>query len=180
MPSSQNKIVVIYKTKYGSSRQYAEWIADHVGAEIFEQSQIKADDLVKYDTIVYGGSLYARGILGINLITENFHKLKDKKIIVFSVGASPPREKAIKDVINSNFTDEMMDIINFFMLRGAFNFNRLGLMDKLLMSLMKLKLKSKKEEELDADSRGLLASYDNPVDFINEKAIIPIVECIKG
>jgi len=42
--------------------------ADEVKADLFERSKITLNDILKYDTIVYGGSLYAAGILGISLI----------------------------------------------------------------------------------------------------------------
>lgn len=59
-----SKIAVVYKSKYGSSKKYAEWIADELKAELFEHSKIKKDDLLKYDTIIYGGGLYAGSISG--------------------------------------------------------------------------------------------------------------------
>ena len=39
---------------------------------LFECSQIKPEDLLQYDTIIFGGGLYASGINGISLITKNF------------------------------------------------------------------------------------------------------------
>jgi menaquinone-dependent protoporphyrinogen IX oxidase len=173
-----NKTIVIYKSKYGSTKHYAEWIAKEVNADLFEGSKVSISELLKYDTIVFGGSLYAVGILGFTLIKNNFEKLKDKNIVVFSVGASPARKEALDDVLDHNFTDEMKAKISYFHLRGAFNFNELNFMDKLLMSLLRIKLKRKKEKELDEDSKGLLACYDHPVDWKDKKAIIPIVECI--
>ena len=128
---------------------------------------------------MYGGSLYAIGIIGLGVIKDNFDKIKDKNLIVFSVGASPGREKALNDVRDHNFPPAMKKKINYFHLRGAFNYTRLNLLDKLLMSLLKFKLKRKKAEDLDEDSKGLLAAYDRPVDWTDKKAIAPIVDCIK-
>ncbi|WP_066501345.1 flavodoxin domain-containing protein [Abyssisolibacter fermentans] len=180
MISSSKKVIVIYKTKYGSSKQYAEWIAEEVNADLYKCSDVSIEDLQKYKTIVYGGSLYACGILGVKLLTNNFEMLKDKKIIVFSVGAAAPKEKAYNDVKNNNFTADMLNNMNFFMLRGGFNYQKLNLVDKFLMNLMKLKIKSKKEEEIDEESRELLKSFDNPVSFVNKKALTPVIECIKN
>lgn len=56
--------VVIYRSKYGSAKRYAEWIAQEVKADLFDGSKVSPADLEKYDTIVFGGSLYAVGILG--------------------------------------------------------------------------------------------------------------------
>ena len=55
--------VVIYKSKYGSTGKYAQWIAEELGADIFPSSEIKPEDLRKYNVIIYGGSLHASGVL---------------------------------------------------------------------------------------------------------------------
>lgn len=177
MLNSEKKVAVIYKSKYGSTKGYAEWIARDVDGDLFESSKIRIEDLANYDTIVFGGSLHAVGITGVKLITDNFEKLRNKKIIVFAIGCSPVKEEAIEHVKNHNFAVDIKDKIEFFYLRGAFNYNKLKFIDKIMMSLLKRKLK-KKKQELDEDSKGLLASYDNPVDWTDEKAIVPIVKHI--
>ena len=178
MVQQSKRILVMYKSKYGSTKRYAEWIAYDVGADLLEVSKVKTKDIHKYDTIVFGGSLHAVGITGIKMITDNFKDLIDKKIIVFAVGCSPGRDDAINRVLSRNFTEDIRDKINFFYLRGAFNYKRLGFVDKIMMNMLKLKLKKKKEEALDEDSKGLLASYDNPVDWTDKQMIGPIVKCI--
>jgi len=52
MADNINKVVVIYKSKYGSAQRYAQWIADEVKADLFERSKITLNDILKYDTIV--------------------------------------------------------------------------------------------------------------------------------
>jgi len=52
MSDNINKVVVIYKSKYGSAQRYAQWIADEVKADLFERSKITLNDILKYDTIV--------------------------------------------------------------------------------------------------------------------------------
>jgi menaquinone-dependent protoporphyrinogen IX oxidase len=178
--NNSNKIIVVYKSKYGSAKRYAEWIAEEVHADLFECSKVSLSDLLKYDTIVFGGALYAVGIIGFAIIKNNFRQLKDKNVIVFSVGASPPRKEALNDIINNNFTEEMKKKVSFFHLRGGFNYSKLNIVDKLLMTLLRIKIKMQKAEELDEDSKGLLACYDHPADWTNKKAIVPIVECISN
>lgn len=180
MTAKNQRIAVVYRSKYGSTKKYAEWIASEVNADLFEGSQVKMKDLLTYDTIVFGGGLYAVGILGFPEIKKQFAQLQDKQWIVFAVGASPARKEAFEHVLNSNLTDEMKGKVQFFMLRGAFNYQGLNRFDRFLMWMMKLKLKSKKPEDLDADGKGMLASYGRPVDWTNKKAIQPIIACING
>jgi len=178
MSKPNKNVVVIYKSKYGSTKRYAEWIAKAVDGDLFESSKIKLEDLLHYDTVVFGGSLHAVGIKGVELIAKNFEQLKTKKIIVFATGCSPAKEEAIQHVINHNFTADIKEKIKFFYLRGAFNYSKLNFIDKFMMSLLKIKLKKKKQEDLDQDSRDLLAVYNNPVDWTDEKAIAPLAKYI--
>ncbi|KXG74878.1 flavodoxin domain-containing protein [Thermotalea metallivorans] len=180
MLNNENRVIVIYKSKYGSAQRYAQWIAEEVKADLVERSQITLEGMLQYDTIVYGGSLYAVGILGLSLIKKNFDKLKEKKVIVFSVGASPAYPETIEDVKNNNFTEEMKKKVHFFHLRGGFNYEKLNALDKILMYLLKKKLEHKKRDELTNDEKGMLASYAHPVDWTNKKSIDPIVQCINS
>lgn len=68
--------------------------------------------------------------------------------------------------------------IKLFGLRGAFNYENLGRVDKAMMYMMKMDLKSKDYSSLNDDARGMLKAYDEPVDFTDPAALRPIVEAI--
>lgn len=172
------KTVVIYKSKTGFTKKYAEWIAEELSADIFQGSKVNADVLATYDTVVYGGGLYAGGINGIKLIKRNLDKLKDKKVIAFATGASPAKEETIREIENNNFSVEQQKHIKFFYLRGGFDYNRLNPFYKILMTLLKSKLKSK--TELKPDEKGMLEAYEEPVDFTNKKNIDEIISYVNS
>ena len=107
------KTIVIYKSKTGFVRKYAEWIAEDLGADIFEVSKVNLNILKKYDTLIYGGSLHAVGIIGVKFITKNFDKLMDKRLVVFATGASPASEGVRKEVITNNLLQTNKSILSF-------------------------------------------------------------------
>ncbi|WML33364.1 flavodoxin domain-containing protein [Clostridium sp. OS1-26] len=167
------KSIVIYKSQTGFTKKYAEWIAEELGADIFHVSEANVDMLKNYDTVTYGGGLYASGINGVKFITENSDSLKGKKVIVFATGASVGRAEEIEGVRNKNFTAEQQGYIKFFYLRGGFNYKKLSPLNKILMTFLKWKLKTKKD--LTADEKGMLAAYDHPMDFVKKKNIQELV-----
>lgn len=169
-------IAVVYRSKSGYTQKYAQWIARATGADLLPAGGVRADNLMKYDTIVYGGALYATGINGVGLITKNFDQLKGRKLIVFTLGATPVRPEIMAQVRDANLTTEQQKHIRFFMLRGGFDKRKLKPVDKVLMALLKARLS--KIESPDADQRGMLAAYDHPLDFTDEKHITPIVQAI--
>lgn len=164
------KSVVVYRSKSGFAKQYAQWIAEELKADIFEAQDVSAEMLKAYDKIVYGGGLYAVGINGLKLITHNLDQLKGKKIAVFATGATPPRKEDIEKVRDMNFTPLQQKQIGFFYLRGGFDYSKLTLADKVLMNMLKLRIRIKKRTgQLEADETGMLAAYDKPVGFTRKK-----------
>jgi len=174
------KTVVIYKSKTGFTKKYAEWIAEELSADIVDVSKVTTNMLTAYDTVIYGGGLYIIGINGVKFIAQNIDKLKDKKVVVFATGASPSREEAMSEVRDKNFTLEQQKHIQFFYFRGGFDYSKLKPFDKVLMILLKWKMKMKREKELTPDERGMLASYDKPVDFTRKKNIDEIIAYVNS
>ncbi|MGH4118279.1 flavodoxin domain-containing protein [Clostridium sp.] len=174
--------IVVYKSKTGFVRNYAEWIAEELSADIFDVSKVDINILTKYDTVVYGGSLHAVGINGVKFITKNIDKLKDKKLVVFASGASPSSENVIKVVIDNNFTCDQQKHIKVFYLRGGFNYNKLPRFDKVLMTLLNWKInrKRKHKKELTSDEIGMLAALKNPADFTRREYIDEMVSYVNS
>jgi menaquinone-dependent protoporphyrinogen IX oxidase len=174
------KAIVVYKSISGYTKKYAEWIADDLHVDIREADKIKAEELLGYDTVVFGGSLHAVGINGIGIIKRNWKSLEGKRLIVFATGASPSREEIPEAVLAANFTDEERCRIRFFYLRGGFDYGKLDVANKILMKLLKLKIRSKREADRSPDERGMLAAFDRPMDFTKRESVAAIVECAKG
>ena len=168
------KKVVVCKSTSGFTMKYAQWIAGELKADLFERDKIKFEDLASYDMIIYGGSLHASGISGINLIRNNIDKLKGRKIIVFATGASPFKEGIEMEIMKSNFTPGMGKMIRFFYFRGGFDFNKLDFLNRIIMTLFKLKLSVKKN--LTPDERGMLDAYSKPIDFTRKENIDKLIK----
>ena len=139
--------IVIYKSKYGSTKTYAEWIAEDLGCQAIDAAKVKADDLVKYDTIVYGGGLYAEVIAGVTLITKNLDKLEGKKIAIYTTGITPLdcREYYDKMVVEKNFKNGLPEYIKIFNFTGKMIIEELSAVHKAALKTLKKIMTSKKE-----------------------------------
>lgn len=176
------KTLVFYNSKTGFVKKYAEWIAEELKADLLTFENVDCSTLQSYDTIVYGGGLYAGGINGVGKIKRNLTKLEGKKVIIFVSGASPWSEKVLNEIRNKNFTPEQQQKIKFFYLRGGFDLTKLGFFDRFLMKLLKMKIMSKKKKgiPLDGDETGMLNAMENPVDFTKKENINELVDhCLK-
>lgn len=172
------KTLVFYSSKTGFVKKYSEWIAEELHADILPLNKVDFATIRSYDTVIYGGGLYAGGINGIVRIKKNLPKLQGKKVIVFASGASPWSEKVLNEVRDKNFTPEQQKKINFFYLRGGFDHRKLGFFDRFLMKLLKMKIMSKKKKgiPLDGDETGMLNAMENPVDFTKKENLKELID----
>ena len=134
-----NRTAVVYQSKYGSTEKYAKWIAETLSCNLFDRETVTVDELRSYDTIIYGGGLYAGGVSGIDLITENFRCFSGKNIVLFTCGladtSNPINTDHIKMSLRKHFTNEMEEQIKVFHLRGGIDYSKLSFMHKSMHGL---------------------------------------------
>jgi menaquinone-dependent protoporphyrinogen IX oxidase len=170
--------VILYKSKTGYTKKYAQWISEELSADIFDASNFNKKELKNYDIIVYGGAIYGGAVNGFKKIKKEIKKYPEKRAVVFATGASPFSEKAYKEIKAKNIKDEEEKQFQFFYLRGGFNFNGLGFWQKKAMLLYKKMIERKDPLKLTEDEKGLLSSYDNPVDFTKKENIKEILDYV--
>jgi len=170
------KTIVIYRSKTGFTKKYAELISETLNCPTYSYNESKKINLEDYEVIIYGGSLYASGILGLKKFKK---RLKNQSLIVFAVGATPPKDGLKEELMDANFNAHEKEKVNFFYMRGGFKFDNLNIVDKGLMRMMKRSIQKKDLKDRTADEKGLLNAYEQPVDFTQKKNIEPLVNFYK-
>lgn len=172
-----SKILVIYQSKYGSTQQYAKWLAEALEADLFRRQDVPAQSLPSYHTIIYCGGLYAGGILGFSKVKKSFETLQDKKLIAVSVGASPPDSKTLDQIRSHNLSGGMLEKVHLFQLRGTLDFPRMGRIDRLMMTFLKKNIEKTPAESREPYAEALLDSYGKTTSFLDRTALAPIIAC---
>ena len=173
-------VAVIYRSKYGTTKQYAQWIAEALEAKLFESRMIKANQLNDFDMVIYGGGLYAGGISGINLVTQN----PCKKLVIFTVGLATPENTDYSEILEKNLPSEMRQHIKVFHFQGGIDYKKLGIVHKSMMAMMMVMTKkavAKKEAAaITNDDKEFMATYGKKVNFTNQQNILPLIEYCKS
>lgn len=172
--------IVIYKSKYGSTKNYAEWIAEELSCRAVDAKDIKIDDLMQYDTIIYGGGLYAEIIAGVSLITKNIDKLRNKKLIVFSTGITPLDCREYYDglVVPKNFKGDCLKQIKVYNFMGKMILSELSVVHRTAIKTLK-KIMSDKQNPSEME-KLLIDLCDADGDFSDRNAIKDLVEYARG
>ena len=172
------KAIVIYKSKYGSTKAYAQKIAQCLGCEAVDAKSVKAKELEGYDTIIYGGGLYAEIIGGVSLITKNYDLLSGKKLAVFTTGLTPTDCREYYDgmVVSKNFKPHMLEKVRIFNFPGKMIIDELSAVHRAAIKTLK-KIMSSKENPTDMEAL-LIKLCDADGDFTDFDAINELIDYV--
>ncbi len=171
--------IVVYKTKYGSTKTYADWIGEELNCRVVNAKEITIDELEKYDTIIYGGGLYAETINGVILITKNLDRLKDKKIAVYTTGITPLDCSDYYDklVIEKNFKNGLPEFVKVFNFTGKMVMDELSAVHRTALKTLKRIMSSKKEPtEME---KLLIELCDADGDFSDRSQIAELIKYVE-
>jgi len=168
------KKIVLYKSKYGNTFQYATWIAEELDWEIRDFSEFKKDEINEYQNIIFGTGVYMGKMNKIKKVIKWF---EDKPIIIFASGGNNNVEEDINDIKKNNFTEEQLEFHKFFYLPGGVDFTKVTGVFKVMLNVYKKFLENKKNKT--KDEKAILESYYNPTNYVNKKHIKEIVAYAK-
>lgn len=176
-------VLVTYASKYGSTKQYAQWIAQALCCDLKQAKEADAGVLRQYDVIIHGGGLYAGGLSGINLIVQNYAAISDKPVILFSCGLADPEDREnvvhIETGLSKVLTPEMQRHIKQFHFRGGIDYAKLGVVHKAMMAMLRQSMLKRGRDSLRAEDRLMLDTYGTRVDFTDQKTIAPLIDYVK-
>ena len=175
-----NKIAVLYKSKYGTTRTYAKWIADKLHGDLYGIDNVTFQNLDTYDYIVFAGALYAGKLSSAKGIKKFYKKLKGRKnLYCVIVGLGDPADKELyNNYVNKNFNSDEKENMKFYFLRGCIDFDKLKLHHASIMLMLKRILSTKTVKK--KDEKALLENYGKKIDFTNKTSVEEIVLDIKN
>ena len=171
------KGIILYSSRYGSTKRYAGLLAEETGFDCLETKKASIDDVCQYDTVILGGNVYASGIAGLSFLKKHIARLQGKKVIVFCVGASPYEEKAFQQIVAHNLKDSLAGLPCFYC-RGAWDFERMSLVDKSLCRMLHKAVAKKKPEDREPWESALMEAGFEKCDWTDKSYLDPILEAL--
>ena len=159
--------IIVYRSSYGSTKQYAEWIHDETGFPVFESR----DDSIPWDadTVVIGCPIIANKPTLLGWMQKHWHQLKRKNVILFTTSGADPATEPVKEWIDKALPATMKDHVAVFPLAGRFEFAKLGRMHKAMMRLGAILLRS---EEIKNQIK-------NPIDGVARENLTTLLQHLR-
>ena len=160
--------IIYYKTKYGSTEEYASWLSESVG---FELKNIKKRPKIGDEgVVVIGSSLMIGKVKAAGWIKKNWDKMKDKQLVLFCVGGSKIGSEVRDDIITRSLPKNVIERMKVFHLPGRIDHKKLNF---LMSGMVKNVAKYEKDEE---ERRRALEGYND----VKRENLKPIVAYIKS
>lgn len=172
------KGIILYKSKYGATRKYAEWLSESTGFPCLETDKADIGAVSGYDVIILGGGIYASGIAGLSFLKKNIAKLKGKKLAVFCCGASPFDQKAFEEIVRHNMKGELEGVPCFYC-RGAWDEEQLTFRDRMLCRMLQKVVAKQNPEEYEPWQKALLSAVGQKCDWTDPANLESLIRYIR-
>lgn len=174
-----SKGIILYQSKYGATKKYADWLKEETGYDCIETKNAKVSLVQNYDVIVLGGGVYASGIAGLHFLKKNISNLSDKKIAVFAVGASPYDEKAMMQIQEMHFKDALSGV-PLFCCRGAWDEDKMTFGDRTLCKMLQKAVAKQNPDEYEPWQSALMSAVGQKCDWTDKKYLEPLIEYLNA
>jgi len=165
------KGIIIYKSKYGATAQYAQWLGSALHFSALQADEVKTIDLADFEIIVLGSAVYLGKLLLAKWIAQNFSALKNRKLFLFIVCGMRENERAAQEqVLKTNFRPDIRKRVQTFFIPGRCIIAHLSWTDRLLLRFAALANKDpQKEQEL-----------KHGFDRLNKSRLKPLIAAIRN
>ena len=132
------KVLIAYQSKYGSTKQYAEWIQQGTEGDLVNIENEDKPDLARYDIMIIGGYVRAGNIVIAPFIKDHWSVMKGKEVILFTTSGTPPQHPKIQSIYEKSLPEEIRKEIKYFPLHGRISGKDLTFLDKFLITIGKI------------------------------------------
>ncbi|MEZ4993353.1 MAG: flavodoxin domain-containing protein [Saprospiraceae bacterium] len=162
------KAAILFTGWYGSTKQYADWIAEATGYPVYNLDEVQPD-LDNFDLIILGSSIVIGKLTIRKWVKLHWPELRNKELILFTVSGTAPGHPDLHKYLEASLPVDMIDQMDYIPLRGRLIIKELKWYTRLL-----LRLGARQEKDPEAKKR-MLEGFD----FVKRENIEPILELVE-
>lgn len=173
------KIYLIYNSKTGFTKKYAEWIAEEIVCNVVPFADMSKIAINADDVIIYGSRIHAGKIEYLDKVKTYFSHHTRQNLIVFATGGTvASAESAIDRIWAENFTQTEIKSIPHFYMQSGIDYQKMGFADRTIMKIVAKLMRRKKDKS--EEEKGFEQAIQNSYDHSSKDYIMPLVNFIKN
>jgi menaquinone-dependent protoporphyrinogen IX oxidase len=169
--NAPTKGAIIYSSRYGATKQYAEWLAGMLKWPLLIAENTTNKDLAVFDTLIIGSSVYVGRLLIKNWLKSHNPALGDKDLSFFIVCGTPASEREKQETITrTNIPHDLIGPNNIFFLPGRLTIDRLSWRDRFMLKMGARLLKDPVKK----------AAMLKDIDEVKKEHLYPILQHVRA
>ncbi len=148
------KGLIIYSSKYNTTKEYAGWISEKTGFDMISLTDLKLDQVRDKDMLIIGSPVMAHRPKLSRWIEKNWKSIMEKKIYLYTTSGTPSNDPGLTKGFHASLPEELHKGISYFPMSGRMIYSKLSRMDKLFMKIGQMMEKDpevKKKMIMDVD-----------------------------
>jgi menaquinone-dependent protoporphyrinogen IX oxidase len=129
------KGIILYKTQYGSTEQYARWLSEDTGLKALPLHEANVEQLKNCDFIIIGSHIKIGHIKASDWIKTHWEWLKSKKLLLYSVSGSYANKKQQREALEMSLPEDILNDFEYYPLPGKLDKSKLNLWDRIIVFL---------------------------------------------
>lgn len=162
--NAMSKTIIIYASKTGFSRRYAQWLAEDLGERAVSFRDRNTLRLQDFDTIILFGGLYAGQMSGLKWLQKQ--PLAGKRLAAVAVGCAPVDNPGLPESMEQLFGGAPE--IKGFYCQGGLDYEHMGGVDRIMMAALRRFLKNK------PDQKDMLEGISHSFDAADRAYLAPV------
>lgn len=159
------KGAIVFKGKYGATRQYAHWLGQELDLPRLDADQVTDEKLKEFDFIVLGSPVYYGRLLLRPFLIKHVQALKTKKVFIFIDCATPDsNEREQRKILRESIPKPILKKDNTFFLPGRLKIESLNLFDRAMLRIVGFFEKDPERKKVMKDGIDAV-SKDNLIDL---------------
>ena len=118
--SKAMKAAIFFSGKYGSTRQYAQWLGESTGLPVYDLRKDNPE-ILNYDLLILGTSIVIGKPTIAKWMKTHWEKLWGRNLLLFSVSGTKPGHPDLQTWMHTRLGEEILSQVDYVPLRGRLN-----------------------------------------------------------
>lgn len=157
------KIAIVFSSKYGHTKQYADWLKEDVDADVIDISKFNITQMLAYKLVIFACGIYGDKLSIMDFVKKNVTAIPTQKTMVMAVGwYTNDSKEAAEKLMNDNYPPEFKDKVPMYVVNSGLDKKQVSKMDSVKLVAAKLAIEKKDgRSNDDINALGILNGYSD-------------------
>lgn len=170
------KVAIVYTSKFGHTKQYADWLAAHLGkddADVINVATFNPTQLLAYKLVIFASCVYGDKMPIMDYVKKNIMGISTSKTMFLAVSwYTNDSVEAVQKLVEENYPDQFKGKVPLYVVNSGIDKKRISVADKakLIASQVMIEKKDGRSSD-DINILAIMKGYSDPTAAENLNSI---------